>query len=300
MKAAERPSNVYVLVHSDGQLMKIGKANSIEGRMSQLGAARFNLDASFGLRLKNQADAFVLERTLHAVFSSFRVSRDDAMRAVAHSDGATEWFRADGLPKLISYLANTQELMGFERVEITTELFAPPLPTKVLKGPELAARKAKKREDLRVAVIARNMDNQTAMHNALDELLKVARVTYISVRDACYPTHDMERKSDIGMVSLESSRWEVTIKSLQTLVIYSSYQDPQTGRFYNISSYYFNNGDITLTLNLDIERAGFCEDPELLRLEKWSERFILLARELPPTTTLPGKGLDGSAGKTAS
>jgi hypothetical protein len=60
------------------------------------------------------------------------------------------------------------------------------------------------------------------------------------------------------------------------------------------------NGDITLMLNLDIERAGFCEDAELLRLEKWSERFILLARELPPTTTLPGKGLDGSAGKTAS
>lgn len=80
-------SYVYVLQSAtDSGHVKIGKANDVCARMSQIGLAVFNLETVKAIVCKNEKQANALERYLHTVFEDNHSPKDTG------EDGASEWF----------------------------------------------------------------------------------------------------------------------------------------------------------------------------------------------------------------
>lgn len=116
-------SFVYFLLHRDGALVKIGKADSILNRATSLGIKELDLKKSFGFKLASNNNAFKLEKTLHFLFDSYRIHPDLIKEKVNHSDGLTEWFNVACLLRLPSLIDSFGGLFPLERVEVEQSLY---------------------------------------------------------------------------------------------------------------------------------------------------------------------------------
>jgi len=121
-------SHVYLLAHRTANLVKIGKANSIISRASSLCLDDFDLSKSIGLKVKTEREAFELERMLHTVFKSYRLQVEQVSSILNHSSGMTEWFSSDCMGRAQEFLSHINDMVPFERVEVTIP--AKPEPSK--------------------------------------------------------------------------------------------------------------------------------------------------------------------------
>lgn len=173
-------ANVYILVHRDAGLVKIGKAIDIISRASNLGLGEFNLDKSIGFRVADESTAFKFERLLHLVFSQHRISPEKAANFVKHSGGLTEWFSAQCLHRAITFLEHIKDIIQFDRVNV-----------RLLNKPQAKLKKLKptkqKTQDMLEAerrdANALTDENKTKFNLALDKLMEVVDFVDIEVRE---------------------------------------------------------------------------------------------------------------------
>ena len=85
-------SHIYVLAHSKEPFTKIGKANTLQGRIRGLGVSNFDLSKSFAYRVGSEQRAFNFEKVLHNVFADRRLTRSEVHTCVTSDSGLTEWF----------------------------------------------------------------------------------------------------------------------------------------------------------------------------------------------------------------
>lgn len=85
-------SHVYVFVHPSGEILKIGKANSIPERATALGMNNIDLSRSFALRRASMHAALETESRLHAKMKKWAIDPLVAKRFGVAQNGVTEWF----------------------------------------------------------------------------------------------------------------------------------------------------------------------------------------------------------------
>ena len=111
-------SNVYMLAHRTANLVKIGKANSIISRAASLRLDDFDLSKSIGLQVKTERDAFDLERILHTVFKTHRLSVAQVSGTLNHDSGMTEWFSSDCMGRAQEFLAHINDMVPFKQMDV--------------------------------------------------------------------------------------------------------------------------------------------------------------------------------------
>lgn len=100
-------SFIYILQHKTSPIIKIGKADNVSLRASQIGS--IDPSRSFSVSVANRA-VFDLEKILHKTFKAWKLTPSDAITHGANIDGSTEWFRDECKARLISFLESNQDL----------------------------------------------------------------------------------------------------------------------------------------------------------------------------------------------
>lgn len=98
MTQVSKKSNLYILVFPEKKVIKIGKANSIQGRINQLqkiwGSVDYKSSYSIEIEKKN---VFKLENSLQFMLSRYSVKFEEG-------DGKTEFFSMDAIEQALEHI----------------------------------------------------------------------------------------------------------------------------------------------------------------------------------------------------
>lgn len=116
--AKMHPSHVYFLVGKDNRIVKIGKANSVECRVKQLGLQDVDLNKSMAFQVPSAFHAYMLEGVFREALSSYRMTATEVATSIQHKSGRTEWYDVACLPKAKQLITRLKNLIAFEMVKV--------------------------------------------------------------------------------------------------------------------------------------------------------------------------------------
>lgn len=115
-------SHVYILRHRSEPRIKIGKANSLDGRLRRLDWPALDLERSMGLQVRSEEDAFRVERILHRAFEKWRLPAQANVRG----GGRTEWFDAMCIDRSMAFIKESADVLGVSIVAVERMLLEGP------------------------------------------------------------------------------------------------------------------------------------------------------------------------------
>lgn len=102
---------IYIARHNAVKAIKIGKSIDTELRVQAFGDVRIEAE----IRFATESLAINAERLLHRAFSAFRIPQLIAIELGIATDGATEWFKLECLDRLLVFVAQNEDLLGYGR-----------------------------------------------------------------------------------------------------------------------------------------------------------------------------------------
>lgn len=103
---------IYGLIHSSKQCFKIGKARSIESRVSEIGKYEFYWQTGFAYAANSESHALKVERAAHIALGGWRLDGEVSVPW----KGASEWFSTKGLIEFITWCHENENLLDIRQV----------------------------------------------------------------------------------------------------------------------------------------------------------------------------------------
>lgn len=113
-------SFVYLLLSTDGNKFKIGKADNVHSRYTTLKRhwGEFDLEKSMQIKC-DKKQVHNLEKTLHFIFDNYNIELP------SNSDGYTEWFDSDCFEDVTDLLKDIAWKMSDNRIQIIEGVKSP-------------------------------------------------------------------------------------------------------------------------------------------------------------------------------
>lgn len=111
-------SYLYLVLHVNGKIFKVGKANNVLQRFRQIGATLLRLDNVLAVRVTNTefhtAEKLVMyiETGICGLFSNAQLTAYEARRLGAPESGKTEWYAVSAFDSVVALLECYAELWG--------------------------------------------------------------------------------------------------------------------------------------------------------------------------------------------
>jgi len=123
IETQDNHSYVYLLLSTDGDKFKIGKADDVYSRYSTLKKYWGEIDFNKSMQIRcNKKQVHSLEKTLHFIFDNYNIDMQ------SNADGHTEWFDSDCFEDATNLLNHLLQHKSHKTVQLIEGIELPPKP----------------------------------------------------------------------------------------------------------------------------------------------------------------------------
>jgi len=123
IETQDNHSYVYLLLSTDGDKFKIGKADDVYSRYSTLKKYWGEIDFNKSMQIRcNKKQVHSLEKTLHFIFDNYNIDMQ------SNADGHTEWFDSDCFEDATNLLDHLLQHKSHKTVQLIEGIELPPKP----------------------------------------------------------------------------------------------------------------------------------------------------------------------------